>query len=92
MYSKLNYKYILIDLVTIRNSLAKEQNAVNTIELCTDDEFKEPWNNKKQKELDIKLTGEINEDHLMRDEEGNELEADATNLANEILSAHYNRQ
>jgi type IV secretion system protein VirD4 len=80
------------DIERWTNSLAKEQNAVNTIELCTDDDFKEPWNNKKQKELDIKLTGEINEDHLMRDEEGNELEADATNLANEILSAHYNRQ
>ena len=78
------------DIKKWMNSLTKESEAVESIELCTDRDFTEPWNNKKQRELDIKLTGEIVEDHLMKDEDGNVVEADASALAGEILSHHYN--
>lgn len=56
-----------------------DNDLVDTIELCTEKDFSEPWTPEKQKDLDIKLTGEIVEEHLEKKEKDEE-EFDAEKL------------
>ena len=70
------------DIIAWAEKISLENELLESIELCTEEDFKQPWKNSKQKKLDQKIYGKIIEKHLMKDKDEKIIEDNAEDLAN----------